>query len=73
MSKVSMSQIVADYCGIQSLESEATRRRANVVSAVINGRISSSDMADLLGITPSAVDQMVYRYKANHPSMLARG
>lgn len=70
MTKLSISEVVNDYRGLSAIANEARRRRANVVKLVIAGRVSNADMADLLGITTSGVDQMVKAYKANHPSML---
>jgi hypothetical protein len=58
----SLASIVKDYKDITLLESEARRRRRAVAKAVNDGRISTEDMADLIGITDSGVWQLAKRY-----------
>lgn len=64
MANVNMLQVINGYREIAGLEREARKRRTAVAAAVRSGRISSSAMAELIGVTASAVDQMVTREKA---------
>ncbi len=59
MAKINMSQVVANYTGIADLKTEATKRRVEVARAVVDGRITHEAMAQLLGITESAVHNIV--------------
>lgn len=59
----SLASIIKDYRDIALLEDEARRRRRAVAKAVNDGRISTEDMGDLIGITESGVWQLAKRYQ----------
>lgn len=73
MGRKSIAEVVAAYRGIAELEAEATMRRDDVVDIIMAGRVSPSDMADLIGVTESAVTQMRDRKLARSFKALQKG
>lgn len=59
---LNLGDVVKGYREIVELEKEAQRRRNNVVKIMREKRVSAEDMASLLEITPSGVNQLVSRY-----------
>jgi predicted transcriptional regulator len=64
MDKKSIVSVVVGYMEIDNLRKEQRRRRRDVAQLVADGRISAEDMADLIGVTTSAVTQLVGRLRS---------
>lgn len=59
---LNLGSVVKGYLEIAELEKEMQRRRNAVVKVMREKRVSAEDMASLLEITPSGVNQLVARY-----------
>lgn len=59
---LNLGDVVKGYREIVELEKEMQRRRNAVVKVMREKRVSAEDMASLLEITPSGVNQLVARY-----------
>lgn len=64
MAKTRVSTVIAAYLAIQEQEQKAKRTRSQVADLVLSGRMTAGDVADLIGITESGVNQIVMRKRA---------